>query len=75
MTDTAALKKGLPPKRDGGTIIDDDRGDQKNKPLQITIPSDMFERFSEEAGKMFGFQKGAKSKMFMMIFEYYISYR
>ena len=76
MVDTSALRKGAPPKREGGKDIiqrDPRPSEGKNKPLQVMIPPDVFEAFSAKAGQEFGFTKGAKSQLFLAMWEYYNS--
>lgn len=76
MTNTSALKKGLPPKREGGgNIIQKDPrpSEVKNKPLQVMIPPDIFEAFSLKAGQEFNFTKGAKSQLFLAMWKHYNS--
>ena len=76
MANTKALKKGAPPARtDGGNTIKADPrpADGKNKPLQVMIPPDVFDAYSAKAGEEFGFTKGAKSQLFMAMWEAYNS--
>ena len=77
MADTSKLqKKGSPPKRaeSKNTILLDLRNNElKNKPLQVMVSPDIFEEFSAEAGKRFGFSKGAKSKLFLEMWDRYYS--
>ena len=41
------------------------------KPIQFRIPRDIFEEFSEQAGKEYGFSHGSKKQLFLKIwFEY-----
>ena len=76
-TNISKLKKakGIPPKSECqfDVINNDNRtGSIQLKPLQVRIPKDIFEEFSEHAGKEFGFSHGAKKKMFLKIWlEYY----
>ena len=77
MVNTKALKKGTPPARGAKAtnIIEADPRpvEGKNKPLQVMIPPHMLVEFSNEAGAVFGVTKGAKSKMFMHMWENYKS--
>lgn len=41
------------------------------RPLQVRIPTDVFEEFSEQAGREFGFTHGAKKQLFMKIWAAY----
>ena len=41
------------------------------KPLQVRIPVNVFEDFSERAGREFGFSRGSKKKLFLKIWEAY----
>jgi len=43
----------------------------KRAPQQFSLPADMIEEFSQEAGKRFGFKKGSKSDLFMAMWEEY----
>lgn len=76
-TNTNALKKkGAPPPRAkvADVIKADPRpSDGKNKPLQVMVPPDVFEAFSQRAGEDFGFSKGAKSQLFLAMWEAYQS--
>jgi len=76
-TNTDALKKkGAPPPRSkvANVIKADPRpSDGKNKPLQVMVPPDVFEAFSQRAGEDFGFSKGAKSQLFLAMWEAYQS--
>lgn len=76
MVDTRALKKkGVPPPRQTAepTVIHADPrpDDGKNKPLQFMVPPRVADEFSAEAGAVFGFNKGAKSKLFLALWEAY----
>ena len=76
MANTRALKKGAPPARtdSGNTIKTDPRPTEgKNKPLQVMIPPDVFDAYSAKAGEEFGFTKGAKSQLFMAMWDAYNS--
>jgi hypothetical protein len=74
MANTSALKKGSPPKREQGQNIvtsDPRPSEGKNKPLQLMVPPEVFDAFSAEAGQRYGFTKGAKSKLFLEMWEAY----
>ncbi len=76
MANTAALKKGAPPPREkaANVITADPRpAEGKNRPLQVMIPPEVFEAFSAQAGAEFGFSKGAKSQLFMAMWDAYKS--
>lgn len=45
----------------------------KNAHVQFSIPLEVVNEFSIEAGKRFGFRKGSKSELFMAIWEDYKS--
>ncbi len=72
----AALRKGPPPKRAATTnpITADDRrpAEGKTKPLQLMVPPNVFDAFSEEAGRRFGYRKGGKSKLFLAMWHSYV---
>ena len=75
-TNTAALKKGAPPPREKAPNVikaDPRPFEGKNKPLQVMVPPDVFESFSQRAGQEFGFTKGAKSLLFLAMWEAYQS--
>lgn len=74
MANTSALKKGTPPKREtGASVIEADPrpGEAKNRPLQVMIPPAVFDAFSAKAGQEFGYTKGAKSQLFLAMWEAY----
>ena len=76
MANTSILKKGSPPPREKveNVIKADPRPSEvKNKPLQVMIPPSVFEAFGARAGEELGFSKGAKSQLFMAMWESYIS--
>ena len=76
-TSTAALKKkGAPPPRGKAPNVikaDPRPTEGKNKPLQVMVPPEVFEAFSQRAGEEFGFSKGAKSQLFLAMWESYQS--
>ena len=76
MTNASALRKGSPPRREttANPIAADRRPSEgKNKPLQLMVPPDVFDAFSARAGEEFGFTKGAKSRLFLAMWEAYRS--
>lgn len=76
MTNTAALKKGSPPprQRQKNIVKADPRATEgKNKPLQVMVPPEIFDAFSTQAGEQFGFNKGAKSQLFLDMWDKYQS--
>jgi hypothetical protein len=75
-TNTAALKKGAPPPRVKASNVikaDPRPAEGKNKPLQVMVPPEVFEAFSQRAGEDFGFAKGSKSQLFLAMWEAYKS--
>ena len=75
-TNTAVLKKGAPPPRAKATNVikaDPRPSESKNKPLQVMVPPEVFEAFSQRAGEDFGFTKGSKSQLFLAMWEAYQS--
>ena len=77
MTNTTKLKKGTPPQRLKAQekILEDTRSEEgKNRPLQLMISQEIFQEFSAKAGLQFGFEKGAKSKLFIKIWNAYQSH-
>lgn len=77
MANISALKapapsKGEPPQRaeaPQNTKLPPRDKKEANKPLQVQVPESVFEAFSEEAGRMFGFTHGAKSRLFLHMWE------
>ncbi|MBO0906291.1 hypothetical protein [Jiella sonneratiae] len=77
MADITALKskgKGQPPARSEAPAntknLPRDKA-VKNRPLQVQVPEDVFLAFSAEAGQQFDFQHGAKSQLFLRMWEAY----
>ena len=70
---TSALRKGAPPARTKKTqspIDTDPRpAEGKNRALQLMVPPDVFLAFSARAGQEFGFTKGAKSRLFLAMWD------
>ena len=76
MVNTSALKKGAPPPRENNRNlpqIDPRAPEGKKKPLQLMVTPEVFLAFSARAGEEFGFTKGAKSRLFLTMWEAYIS--
>lgn len=75
--DLAKLKKskGTPPPAEGtlDIIAENRRLDEKEplRPLQVRIPTRVFEEFSETAGREFGFTHGAKKQLFLKMWDAY----
>lgn len=75
-TNIAKLKssKGAPPPADNApdVIAADTRPEKVElKPLQVRIPKTVFEEFSEQAGREYGFSHGAKKQLFLKMWEAY----
>ena len=73
---TGLAKKGAPPVREASTSVirSDPRVDEARKqPLQVKIPADVHTAFSARAGEEFGFTSGSKTKLFLAMWEAYIS--
>ena len=47
----------------------------RNKPLQVQVPEEVFRAFSAEAGREFDFQHGAKSQLFLRMWDAYVKTR
>lgn len=76
MANTSILKKGAPPPRENAQNViqaDPRPHEGKNKPLQVMVPPEVFEAFGERAGRDFGYSKGAKSQLFLAMWESYVS--
>lgn len=76
MANTSMLKKGAPPPREKAENIiqaDPRPSEGKNKPLQVMVPPEVFAAFSARAGQEFGYSKGAKSQLFLAMWETYRS--
>ena len=76
MADTSGLlRKGPPPAREptaANVIEADPRQDEGRKqPLQVKIPPEVHAAFSARAGEEFGFTGGAKTKLFLAMWEAY----
>ena len=75
-TNIAKLKhrKGTPPSASNAADATSDNaraGKPALRPLQVRIPADVFEDFSERAGREFGFSHGAKKQLFLKMWEAY----
>lgn len=75
-TNIAKLKhrKGMPPSVNNVTDVTADNlraGKPALRPLQVRIPVDIFEDFSERAGREFGFSHGAKKQLFLKMWKAY----
>lgn len=75
-TNIARLKhgKGTPPSVNNATDVTSDNGRAGKpvlRPLQVRIPADVFEDFSERAGREFGFSHGAKKQLFLKMWRAY----
>ncbi len=67
-------KKGAPPVADAApdVIAEDTReASEPTVALQVRVPKSVFEGFSEQAGREFGFSHGAKKKFFLQMWEAY----
>ena len=77
MANISALgKKGTPPRREDNpnSIRANPRSQRpKNKPPQLMVPTEVFLAFSARADDEFGFSKGSKSRLFLAMWEAYIS--
>lgn len=75
-TNIAKLKsgKGAPPPVDEtpDVIAEDTRADKEElRPLQVRVPKSVFEEFSEQAGREYGFSHGAKKQLFLKMWKAY----
>ena len=75
-TNIAKLKsgKGAPPPADDtpDVIAQDTRGGKVElRPIQVRVPQDVFEEFSEQAGREYGFTHGAKKQLFLKMWKAY----
>ena len=54
------------------TVAGDTRTEKVElRPLQVRIPKTVFEEFSEQAGREFGFSHGSKKQLFLRMWEAY----
>ena len=69
------LRKGPPPAREpaGANVIEANprREEGRKQPLQVKIPPEVHAAFSARAGEEFGFTGGAKTKLFLAMWEAY----
>lgn len=66
--------KGSPPPADIAPDVTSDNARAARpalRPLQVRIPADIFEEFSERAGREFGFSHGAKKRLFLKMWKAY----
>ncbi len=75
-TNIAKLKSGKgapPPADDTPDVIAEDTRDEKVvlKPIQVRVPKEVFEEFSEQAGREYGFRHGAKKQLFLKMWQAY----
>jgi hypothetical protein len=75
-TNVSKLKrgKGAPPVADDAPdVIADNQREEKTelRPLQVRVPTRVFEEFSEQAGREFGFTHGAKKQLFLKMWQAY----
>lgn len=75
-TNIAKLKsgKGAPPPADEtpDVIAEDTRPEKEElRPLQVRVPRSVFEEFSEQAGREYGFSHGAKKQLFLKMWRAY----
>ncbi len=75
-TNVSKLKrgKGAPPLADHTPdVIAENQREEKAelRPLQVRVPVRVFEEFSEQAGREFGFTHGAKKQLFLKMWEAY----
>lgn len=75
-TSIAKLKsgKGAPPPADEtpDVIAEDTRPEKEElRPLQVRVPKSIFEEFSEQAGREYGFSHGAKKQLFLKMWKAY----
>jgi hypothetical protein len=75
-TNVSKLKRGKgapPPAEDAPDVIAENQREEKTelRPLQVRVPTRVFEEFSEQAGREFGFTHGAKKQLFLKMWETY----
>ena len=66
--------KGMPPAAEEATdvIADNPRAEAVElRPLQVRVPVRVFEEFSEQAGREFGFSHGSKKQLFLKMWKAY----
>ena len=81
MANTAGLiRKGAPPARERArlapSVIEADprKEEGRKQPLQVKIPPEVHAAFSVRAGEEFGFTGGAKTKLFLAMWEAYTAH-
>ena len=70
----APARKGAPPRRETARSViaaDPRAAEIRKQPLQVKIPADVHAAFSARAGEEFGHTGGAKTKLFMAMWEAY----
>ena len=70
--------KGAPPAAEEAADVTADprmAGKAEQRPLQVRVPRDVFEEFSEQAGREFGFTHGAKKRLFLKMWAAYKAQR
>lgn len=75
-TNIAKLKSGKgvpPPIDDAPDVIAEDLRPEKVelRPIQVRVPKTVFEEFSEQAGREYGFSHGAKKRLFLKMWKAY----
>lgn len=75
-TNVSKLKRGKgapPPADDTPDPIAENQREEKIelRPLQVRVPTRIFEEFSEQAGREYGFTHGAKKQLFLKMWESY----
>lgn len=75
-TNLSKLKssKGAPPPADSApdVVAENTREEPAElRPLQVRVPKTVFEEFSEQAGREFGFTHGAKKQLFLKMWKAY----
>lgn len=66
--------KGAPPVAEAApdVIASDTRTEKVAlRPIQVRVPITVFEEFSEQAGREYGFSHGAKKRLFLKMWEAY----
>ena len=70
----AGAKGAPPPAEEAADVTADPRteaGKVEQRPLQVRVPRQVFEEFSERAGREFGFTHGAKKQLFLKMWAAY----
>lgn len=76
VTNITKLKKskGNPPPAEEAADVTADPGRAEGmalRPLQVRIPEQVFEEFSAQAGREFGYRHGAKKQLFLKMWAAY----